>query len=153
MNSLEPLVAWGQVGIDELRSSGYDLSARYFVDALPAGMQLEGFAQQPAQVTRLVDDGDVVDLGDRQFEVLHLPGHSPGSIGLWEAETGTLFSGDAVYDGPLLDGLADSDIEDYCRTMERLLHLPVSVVHGGHDPSFDGPRLAEIAQAYLDKRA
>ena len=44
-------------------------------------------------------------LGDRHFEVLHLPGHSPGSIGLWERRTGILFSGDALYDGPLLDEL------------------------------------------------
>jgi glyoxylase-like metal-dependent hydrolase (beta-lactamase superfamily II) len=52
----------------------------------------------------------VIDLCDRVFEVLHLPGHSPGSIGLWERQTGTLFSGDAIYDGPLLDELRDSNI-------------------------------------------
>ena len=52
-----------------------------------------------APPTRLVADGDVIDLGDRQFEVLHLPGHSPGGIALWESATGTLFSGDVVYDG------------------------------------------------------
>jgi len=84
--------------------------------------------------------------------VLHLPGHSPGSIGLWEAATGTLFSGDAIYDGPLLDDLPDSDIAVYCRTMERLLRLPARVVHGGHDPSFDGDRLRSLARAYLDRR-
>jgi len=91
----------------------------------------------------------VVDLGDRAFEVLHLPGHSPGSIGLWEAATGTLFSGDAIYDGPLLDEIAGADIPAYRRTMERLLKLPVQVVHGGHDDSFGAERLAQIAVAYL----
>jgi len=43
-----------------------------------------------------VRDGDIIDLGDRAFEVLHLPGHSPGSIALFEAATKTLFSGDAI---------------------------------------------------------
>ena len=85
--------------------------------------------------------------------MLHLPGHSPGSIGLWEAATGTLFSGDAVYDDALLDELPESDIGDYCRTMERLLTLPVNVVHAGHDPSFGRDRLREIARAYLDRRS
>ena len=94
----------------------------------------------------------MIDLGNRQFEVLHLPGHSPGSIGLWEAASGTLFSGDAVYDGPLLDALHHSDRTAYARTMERLLSLPVQVVHAGHDPSFGRERLHEIARAYL-KRA
>ena len=81
--------------------------------------------------------------------MLHLPGHSPGSIGLWEAATGTLFSGDAVYDGPLLDELPGSDIDHYCRTMERLIDLPVTVVHPGHDPSFGRTRLRELAARLL----
>ncbi|MEJ0007003.1 MAG: MBL fold metallo-hydrolase [Steroidobacteraceae bacterium] len=86
-----------------------------------------------APATRLVDEGDVIDLGDRVFEVLHLPGHSPGSIGLLESRTGTLFSGDAIYDGPLLDDIPGSDIAAYIRTMRRLLTLSVTVVlgHGG----------------------
>ena len=67
-----------------------------------------------------------------RFEVLHLPGHSPGSIGLWEARTGTLFSGDAIYDGPLLDAIPGADEDAYRITMERLRSLPVTVVHGGH---------------------
>ena len=94
----------------------------------------------------------MVDLGDRAFEVLHLPGHSPGSIGLWEAATGVLFSGDAVYDGPLLDELDGSDIEAYLATMDRLRQLPVTVVHGGHEPSFGRERLVEICERYLAAR-
>jgi hypothetical protein len=34
--------------------------------------------------------------------------------------------------------------------MERLLELPVSVVHAGHDPSFGRARLRELVRAYLD---
>lgn len=56
-----------------------------------------------ATVEQVVNEGNIVDLGNRHFEVLHLHGHSPGSIGVREVGTGTLFSGDAVYDGLLLD--------------------------------------------------
>ena len=82
-----------------------------------------------------------------------MPGHSPGSIGLWEAATGILFSGDAVYDGPLLDELEGSSIPDYVATMRRLRELPVRVVHGGHDPSFGRERLVALAEAYQERRA
>ena len=100
-----------------------------------------------------VDEGEVIDLGDRSFEVMHLPGHTPGSIGLWEAGTGTLFSGDAVYDAaPLLDELPESDVPAYVRTMKRLRELPVEVVHAGHEPSFGRTRLVEIVDEYLDRR-
>ena len=152
LNSLSPLEAWGSEGLASLAGSGYILDAPYFVTALPPGVALEGFRQRPARVTRLIDEGDIVDTGDRHFEVIHLPGHSPGSIGLWESATGTLFSGDAIYDGPLLDELPESDIDDYCATMERLIDLPVTVVHAGHDPSFGRDRLRQLATDYLTRR-
>jgi glyoxylase-like metal-dependent hydrolase (beta-lactamase superfamily II) len=79
------------------------------------------------------------------------PGHSRGSIALWEASTKTLFSGDAIYDGPLLFELPGSSIADYVRTLERLLKLDVAVVHAGHDPSFGKERLGEIVRAHLAK--
>ena len=65
-------------------------------------------------------EGDVVETGDREFEVLHLPGHSPGSIALWERSSGSLFSGDAIYDGVIVDNLPGSDVEIYRETMNWL---------------------------------
>ena len=118
--------------------------------ALPsADYDMRSWRLRPAPVTRIVGEGDIVDTGDRAFEVLHLPGHSPGGIGLWESSTGTLFSGDAIYDGGLLDTLHHSDRADYRKTMERLRDLPVSVVHAGHEPSFGRDRLFEITDEYL----
>jgi len=153
LGSLDIKEAWGEETVEGLRQAGYEITDSLFVHALPAGVELTTFSQKPARVSRLVDEGDIVDLGDRRFEVLHLPGHSPGSIGLWEESSGILFSGDAIYDGPLLDELYHSDIEDYCDTMRRLLELPVTVVHGGHDPSFGRDRLREIARDYLERRS
>ena len=107
------------------RDAGY-IVPELLVDAVPpGGLAAATMDRAAAPPTRLLADGDVIDLGDRAFEVLHLPGHSPGSIGLWEAASGVLFSGDAVYDGPLLDELDDSDVDDYCATMRRLRDLPV----------------------------
>jgi glyoxylase-like metal-dependent hydrolase (beta-lactamase superfamily II) len=132
---------------------GYALTAGPMITAIPcADYSLRSYRVRPAVVTRVVDEGDVIDLGNRHFEVLHLPGHSPGSIGLWEAPTGTLFSGDSVYDGPLIDQFPGSSIADYVRTMRRLRALPVTVVHGGHEPSFGRERLVSLVDAYLERR-
>lgn len=137
---------------ESIMRAGYELPDCY-VTALPrAGFNLAEFSCPAAPATRLVDEGDVIDLGDRVFEVYHLPGHSPGSIGLWEEETGILFSGDAIYDGPLLDEIPGSEIPVYIETMRRLESLPVRVVHGGHDPSFGRERLRDLARKYLDQR-
>ncbi len=151
ISSLVPREAWGDDVIDALEQAGYPAEP-YYVTALPAGMAIDSFHQEPVTRVHHIGEGDEIDLGDRCFEVIHLPGHSPGSIGLWEESTGTLFSGDAIYDGPLLDELPESSIYDYCLTMDRLLTLPVSIVHAGHDPSFDRDRLHELARAYLSRR-
>ena len=63
-----------------------------------------------------MNEGDRIDLGDRAFSVLSLPGHTPGSIGLWDEADGTLFCGDAVYaEDPLIDQAPTSDVEAYLR--------------------------------------
>lgn len=148
--SLEQRRFWDRAALASLEA--YLTEDPYLVTALPPGTALETFRQRPARVSRLIEEGDVIATGDRRFEVLHLPGHSPGSIGLWEAATGTLFSGDALYDGPLLDELPESDIPAYVRTLERLLDLPVAVVHAGHDPSFGRDRLRTLCRGYLEAR-
>jgi glyoxylase-like metal-dependent hydrolase (beta-lactamase superfamily II) len=117
-----------------------------------AGYDPAAYRVRSVAPTRIVEEGDAVDLGDRRFEVLHLPGHSPGSIGLWEAASGTLFSGDAIYDGILIDDLPTSDVADYLRTMRRLRELPVRAVHGGHKPSFGRERLVAIIDDYLRRK-
>jgi len=134
--------------------SGYGALPRFLLDALPsAGFDPEGFAMAQTTPTRTVQEGDVIDLGDRVFDVLHLPGHTPGSLALWEAETGTLYSGDTVYaEEPLLDELPESNIPEYVESMRRLRSLPVEIVHAGHDPSFGREELVRIIDAYLARR-
>jgi glyoxylase-like metal-dependent hydrolase (beta-lactamase superfamily II) len=134
--------------IGPYRDAGYDI-VELMITARPASLTATVIEISAAPATQLLDDGDVIDLGDRAFEVLHLPGHSPGSIGLWEEATGILFSGDAVYDGPLLDALPESDLSHYRTTMERLRKLPVTAVHGGHEASFGRERLIAICDDYL----
>jgi glyoxylase-like metal-dependent hydrolase (beta-lactamase superfamily II) len=144
---------FSQDDLVKIRVAGYQIDGD-LITALPhAGYDLRSYRIRPSRVTEIVAEGDMVDIGGRRFEVLHLPGHSPGSIGLWEAASGTLFSGDAIYDGPLLDELDHSDILAYVRTMKRLRDLPVNVVHAGHDPSFGRERLVELCDAYLRERA
>ncbi len=135
------------------------LAARYATRAMferlpPGGFDEANYCVRPAPADWILEQGDIIDLGDRHFEVLHVPGHSPGSIALWERTTGLLLSGDAIYDGPLIDDAYHSNPQDYIATLRRLKELPVNTVHGGHYPSFGRGRLHELIDDYvLGRRA
>ncbi|MDQ0419655.1 glyoxylase-like metal-dependent hydrolase (beta-lactamase superfamily II) [Peteryoungia aggregata LMG 23059] len=107
------------------------------------------YSVKRAPATRLLEGGDIIDLGDRQFEVIHTPGHSPGGIALYEKATEILFSGDLLYDGPLIEDAYHSNASDYYASMESLLRLKVRLVHGGHYPSFSGERYRELITDWL----
>ena len=57
-----------------------------------------GIAVELAAPTRLVDEGDVVQAGGRNWRVLHLPGHADGHIALHDDEGGRLIGGDVLLD-------------------------------------------------------
>ena len=96
--------------------------------------------------TDFLDEGDVVDLGDRMFAVLHTPGHTAGSLCLWDEAHGALFSGDAIY---VDSKLGWEDPVAFAASLERLRDLDVRVVHGGHGRSFDGAELRTTVDAAL----
>ena len=84
----------------------WTLANRYATDAMfdrfPEGWSADRYRIRPVPAHRLLAERDVIDLGDRRFEVVHTPRHSPGGIGLIEQETGVFLSGDIVYNGPLI---------------------------------------------------
>lgn len=107
------------------------------------------FSLTPAPLTTLLTEGDSLDLGNARLHVLHLPGHSPGSIGLLDEHDGLFFSGDAIYRGGLVDDVPGADRTVYRQTMERLARLDVAVAHGGHGASMDRATMQAIARGYL----
>jgi glyoxylase-like metal-dependent hydrolase (beta-lactamase superfamily II) len=134
----------------------WTLADRYATDEMfdrpPSGWHASRYRVRPAPAGRVLNHGDRIDLGDRSLEVIHTPGHSPGGIGLFERATGIFLSGDIVYDGPLIDDAYHSDREAYAETLEGLRRLPVTVVHGGHFPSFGPTRFGQLIDEYLAGR-
>jgi glyoxylase-like metal-dependent hydrolase (beta-lactamase superfamily II) len=121
-------------------------------DGLPEGWDASRYGIRPAPAGRILHQGDIIDLGDRAFEVIHTPGHSPGGIALWEAATGTLLSGDIIYDGPLIDDAYHSLERDYVATLEHMRSLAIEIIHGGHFPSFGPTRYRQLIDDYLASR-
>ncbi len=123
------------------------------VTSLPApGWSVERWTLRPAPLTGALAEGDRIDLGNRKFTVLHLPGHSPGGIGLLDEADGLFLTGDAIYDEEILDDLPGAHIPDYLRTMERLRQVQCRLAIGGHGPEMTCARMQAIAEGYLQLR-
>jgi glyoxylase-like metal-dependent hydrolase (beta-lactamase superfamily II) len=135
--------------LESFLKAGYPPIGEMLIEALPfAGYDPETYLLRGAPATGLLVEGDHVDLGNHLYEVWHLPGHSPGGIGLFERATGILFAADAIYDGALIYEGPGMSVAAYRETFAKLRALPVTLVHGGHDPSFDRARMLEIIETY-----
>ena len=65
-------------------------------------------------------DGDVLDLGGRPLKVIHIPGHTPGSVALLDVNAGVLISGDSVQNDNIFMFGPRRNIREYIRSMEML---------------------------------
>jgi glyoxylase-like metal-dependent hydrolase (beta-lactamase superfamily II) len=81
-----------------------------------------------------IREGEKIQVGKLEFEVLHTPGHSPGGICLYGE--GIVFTGDTLFQGSV--GRTDffgGDMEKLKNSFKRLLELPEDTkVFSGHGP-------------------
>uniref|UniRef100_A0A671PYW9 Metallo-beta-lactamase domain containing 2 n=1 Tax=Sinocyclocheilus anshuiensis TaxID=1608454 RepID=A0A671PYW9_9TELE len=129
------------------------LSDREIVEDPAPGWRAREYRVKAVTPTHILQEGDVINLGDRQLTVLHMPGHSRGSICLHDKENKMLFSGDVAYDGSMIDWLPYSRISDYIRSCERLVKMvdkeEIDKVMPGHYNTFGSKRLHRLASNYI----
>jgi hydroxyacylglutathione hydrolase len=89
------------------------------------------------QVSRLLSGGDELRLGESAWQVLHTPGHSPGSICLWCPSAKILVSGDTLFKGTYgRTDLATGDDRVMKETLRGLSRLPgETLIFPGHGES------------------
>lgn len=67
-----------------------------------------------------IREGDVIDLGERELEIIHLPGHTPGSVALLDRAGRVLIGGDPIQDGRIFMFGRFRDMPAYIRSLEHL---------------------------------
>jgi len=99
---------------------------------LPDDFKLDDYSLFQGKPSRLLNDGDRIELGGRTVTVLHTPGHSPGHMCFWEEDRGYLFTGDLVYKGILYANFPSTDPEAYLRSLKKIAQLPVKRILPAH---------------------
>lgn len=135
-------------------------------DHVASNHEFECFYMSPAELVNLkmphtpdqvipVFDGDIIDLGGRELEVVGIPGHTPGSIGILDDAAGLLFSGDPIQDGEIYMFGPMRDMCGYVLSLEMLDPVLEDVTaiypsHGSCPVSCDlVPQLAQAARQIM----
>lgn len=112
---------------------------RPFVERADQQAQAFGVRVEPPPMPEtFLDEGDTVSFGEVTFEILHTPGHSPGSIGYHEADGRQIISGDVLFQGSIgrTEGLPQTSLPQLMDSIFTKL-LPLgdeTTVYPGHGP-------------------
>lgn len=91
---------------------------------------------EPIKVTRILKEGDIIKTGKYEFKVIETPGHTDGSISLYDENHGILFSGDTLFhdDIPGRVDLPSADPIAMADSLEKLKKLKINILLPGHAP-------------------
>lgn len=96
---------------------------RAFSREPPATFSRQTYRIRPYRISRYLEDGEVIDLGERSLEVLLTPGHAPDALCLVDRRGRFVLTGDTFYLGRLFVASAPSSLEDYAASATRLGQL------------------------------
>lgn len=136
-------------GLENYRVRG-ELVPQALCDELPSGVTQDSYRTRPWAVTEAATDGQVIDLGGRELEILHIPGHTPDAIALLDADAGYLWTGDSFYEGPIWLFAPETDLDAYSTSVDRLASLAPDLTRllpAHNSPVADPLRLIELRDA------
>jgi glyoxylase-like metal-dependent hydrolase (beta-lactamase superfamily II) len=91
---------------------------------------------EPAGIDQQLGDGDEIEIAGEKAQVIHLPGHTPGSIGIYMPRSRALFTGDAAASlpGRVTLGYFNVDPVEARRSFGTLADLDFEIACFGHGP-------------------
>ena len=128
----------------------------YVVDRceLPTDFQINEYKFFQGKPTKILHGGEHIDLGGRMVAVIHTPGHAPGHMYFWEANTGYLFTGDLVYKDTLTAWFPSTDPKAYLKSLETVSELPAKRVFPAHHSLDIQPELlTRMRKAFRELKA
>lgn len=103
------------------------------------GIDVWGYDGSSMYVDNEFGDGDIIEMGDEEFEVWHTPGHKDDHVCLYSRAEGVLFAGDLVFAGGSFGrtDLDEGDRATLVESIEKVLERAdeINQLHTGHGPS------------------
>ena len=153
---IQKQIPWAELWMHQLEADLLeqgDERAVYGMDTFRVVSQLQ-FGLKPGafkfKVNRKLQGGETLDLGDTTWEVIHIPGHSMGSIGLYHRPMKILIPGDVIYADYAIGrfDLYGADAYELKKSLMRLAELEVDILLPGHNRTVTG-----LPKGYILKTA
>jgi len=120
--------------------------------ALPADFNLATYSTPKVKPTSILKDGENVDLGDRQLQIIYTPGHSPGGICILDTSKDYLFTGDMIYKGTLFMNYESTDPVAFADSIKKLSRLKgVKLVLPSHNETPLDPSVIRETEIAFDE--
>jgi glyoxylase-like metal-dependent hydrolase (beta-lactamase superfamily II) len=144
------LARTGGIQSDEVRM---EASPEALCKSLPEGVTEASHQTRPFSITETIAEGDVVDIGGRRLEVLHVPGHTDDSIALLDRDAGFLWSGDSFYEGPIWLFFPETDLAAYQKSVAKLAAVAADLkaVFPAHNTPKADPALLMQLRENIDR--
>lgn len=112
----------------------------FLLETLESQLQMFGFDTAPdykPEIGNFLTEEDVITFGRQELKILHIPGHSPGSLVFYNEKAGTAIVGDVLFNGSI--GRTDLDGGNFDLLIggikTKLFALPdETVIYPGHGP-------------------
>lgn len=131
------------------------------IDHIGANAEFDEVYMHPAEMSRYSSDipplplweGDIIDIGGRKFEVILIPGHTPGSIALLDRDNRIIITGDTVSAGPVFMFGESRSLTAYMLSLKKLLSMSdaFDTIYPSHGTFPLKPEQITIALAAAEK--
>jgi glyoxylase-like metal-dependent hydrolase (beta-lactamase superfamily II) len=119
---------------------------------LPEGATKANYASRAFTISDFVTEGQVIDLGGRQLEVIMVPGHTPDALVLLDRGNRLMFMGDTFYPATLYAHMGDANFSDYLAAAEKLSQYQGTVDYilpGHNEPLVPSYYLKAMRDAFV----
>lgn len=117
----------------------------------PKSFDIDQYEIYEGNPTLILNDNDIIDIGNRKIKVIHTPGHSPGHICFYDMENKYLFCGDLVYEGKLDAYYPTTNPLDFKNSIDKIRKITINkILPAHHKLNIDKKLVNEIYKAFED---
>jgi len=129
-SAIKPQIAIHRLDSEYLGPEAYKAHSLSIKAAMGSTAFIDAFGKNLPPEDILLEEGATIG----PFIVLHLPGHTQGSVAFWDKEAGVLFSGDTLFDGDYgRTDLPGGNEEQMIASLRRLFAMDANInVYPGH---------------------